>query len=298
LLPDGDSRLYEAAGFGVDNGSVHFALDVTAVAIAEDNLRDFMQTLSSTFAELPIGLAVFDKSRQLVMFNPALMELTQLAPEWLTARPTLSDVLDQLREKRMVPERKDFPNWRNRIVELEKSAKAGVFEETWTLPSGQVYRVIGRPHPQGAIAFFIDDITSEITRTRYVRQQMKLREDIFDAIPDAIAAFDNTGRLCASNAAFRDMWQPNGETDIRAMLATWRAKCHPSPVWGDLRDFIFQRNDRAEWTGSISDLTGRTLRGRFTPLSGQFTLVSFREIEPEKTGLRLQDEEKTFAQTG
>jgi PAS domain-containing protein len=69
----------------------------TAVA-AENSLRDFMQTLSKTFAQLPIGLAIFDKDRKLQMFNPALLELTTLPPDFLMLKPTLVAVLDAMRE--------------------------------------------------------------------------------------------------------------------------------------------------------------------------------------------------------
>jgi hypothetical protein len=42
---------------------------------------------------------------------------------------------------------------------LEEEAASGLFEETWSLPGGQTYRVIGRPHPNGALAFMFEDIS-------------------------------------------------------------------------------------------------------------------------------------------
>jgi hypothetical protein len=37
---------------------------------AETALREFMQTLTKTFADLPIGLAIFDRSRVLADVQP------------------------------------------------------------------------------------------------------------------------------------------------------------------------------------------------------------------------------------
>jgi len=122
-MADGDSAL-------------NFALPADATIRAEGALRAFMQTLTKTFAQLPIGLAIFDRQRQLALFNPALIDLTTLDAEFLSARPTLFTFLDRLREARIVPEPKDYANWRQRMHDLEKAAASGLYEETWTLPTG------------------------------------------------------------------------------------------------------------------------------------------------------------------
>jgi len=51
--------------------------------------RNFVQTLTKTFAQLSIGLAIFNRERQLVLFNPALIDLTALPADFLTGRPHL-----------------------------------------------------------------------------------------------------------------------------------------------------------------------------------------------------------------
>lgn len=283
---DGTSRIYEVHSIGHKDHSIHFAIDASATALAEDSLRNFAQTLTQTFAELPVGLAIFDAQRHLVMFNPSLMDLTSLKPEWLSARPTLYDVLNELREQRMIPERKDFRDWRDDLVHLERSAEKGTYLETWTLPSGQIYRVTGRPHPQGAIAMFFEDITSEIALTRKIRGEKKLQDDMLDAIDEAVVAFDSQGNLRASNSHFADMWGSDPCTDndvchVHDIVKLWQSQSHPSPVWGDLRDFVFQRNERAEWTGTIVHKDGRTLNLKVRPLSGLITMISFSEPDTE-----------------
>ena len=104
---------------------------------AETALREFMQTLTKTFADLPIGLAIFDRARCLQMFNPALTDLTTLAPELLIARPTLNAFLDAMRAKAMIPEPRDYRTWRKQLARLEEEASMGIFEETWSLPGGR-----------------------------------------------------------------------------------------------------------------------------------------------------------------
>jgi PAS domain-containing protein len=157
---------YELTGFGEHQDRLVFATTVDAAVQAENALRDFMLTLTKTFAHLHVGLAIFDKHRQLVLFNPALMDLTDLPADFLSMRPSLLSVLDGMRDRSMIPEPKDYRSWRRQLMEMERAAASGLYEETWSLPGGQTYRVIGRPHPNGALALMIEDISGEMLRTR------------------------------------------------------------------------------------------------------------------------------------
>ena len=76
-LTSGETHWYEISGFGQGDNSLHYAVDINATIRAEDNLRNLTQTLTQTFAYLPIGLAIFDRSRQLVMFNLSLIHISE-----------------------------------------------------------------------------------------------------------------------------------------------------------------------------------------------------------------------------
>ena len=68
---------------------LHFAQDMNVAVNAEVAQRNFVQTLTKTFAQLSIGLAIFDRNRQLALFNPALIDLTSLPADFLSVRPDL-----------------------------------------------------------------------------------------------------------------------------------------------------------------------------------------------------------------
>jgi hypothetical protein len=70
---------------------------------ADQDRRGFVQTLGKTFSDLPIGLAILNKARQLAMFNPALLDMTELPVTFLSTRPTIDMVLDRLHELRVMP---------------------------------------------------------------------------------------------------------------------------------------------------------------------------------------------------
>lgn len=256
------------------------AVDVSIAVDAEVQLREFMQTLTKTFAHLTVGLAIFDRSRRLALFNPALTDLTGLQVDFLTARPTLLGFLDRLRERQMMPEPKDYRTWRKEIAELENAAADGTYSETWSLGSGQTYRVTGRPHPDGAIAFIFEDISAEISLTRRFRAELEMGQSVIDAMEDAIAVFTSNGVLAMSNSAYSDVWGTDPamtlqDVSIIEATRTWINKSAPSPIWGDLRDFVMRQNQRSEWSAPVQMLDGRALDCRIVPLPGGSTLIQF-----------------------
>ncbi|MEZ5750541.1 MAG: PAS-domain containing protein [Paracoccaceae bacterium] len=222
-MPDSDTTLV-------------YALPADQAHQAETLRRDFIQTLSKTFATLPTGLAVFDRSRRLQMFNPALVDLTRLEPEFLVSKPGLEGFLNRMREKRVLPEPRDFHIWSRRLLEIESSQKHREFEETWSLPSGQTYRVTTSPHPDGALAFMIEDITPETHLTRGFRQQMECSQAVLDTVDSAIAVFSSGGQLVLTNAAFSEMWTLEGEESLAAVtlaeaIENWREVDEDHALW-------------------------------------------------------------------
>jgi len=260
--------------------TLHFALHADPVVRAEEALRNFIQPLTKTFAHLPIGLAIFDRNRQLALFNPALSDLTELGPEWLTARPSLRDFLDRLRENRHLPEPKDYNSWRERIAALERAAEDGSYEEHWPLPTGQTYKVTGRPHPEGAVAFLFEDITASISLQRQFRAEMEICQSVVDCLTDAIAVFSADGDLVMSNDAFATLWG----IDPREMLARmsldsaiefWKNACRASPVWQELQAFSCHRHNRSKNSGAVRLASGTGLMVEFETLSRGAILCRF-----------------------
>ncbi|MEM8731635.1 MAG: PAS-domain containing protein [Pseudomonadota bacterium] len=264
-----------------DDYRMFYAVDVGAVVNAEMAQRNFVQTLTKTFAQLSIGLAIFDRNRQLALFNPALIDLTALPADFLSARPNLLSFFDRLRDARMMPEPKNYANWRDQMADLVAAAADGSYRDTWSLPSGSVYQVSGRPHPDGAVAFLFEDITAEVTHTRRFRSELEMSQSILDHIDDAIAVFGSNGVLTLSNAAYRDLWNVDPEAsfaDVSVFDATrdWQARSHPTPVWGDLRDFVAVPGDRTTWWATIAMTNGTEVICTVHPIQDGATLVCFR----------------------
>jgi PAS domain-containing protein len=283
----GTANWFDVTAHPADDGQMVFAQPIDTLIAAEGALRDFTQTLTKTFAHLPIGLAVFDKDRQLALFNPALLDLTGLPPDFLASRPMLFHVLDRMRDEQMIPEPKDYLGWRQRIIDLEKQAAAGLYMETWNLPGGQTYRVIARPHPDGALAMLFEDISTEMSRTRRFRADLEMGQSVVDAMDEAVAVFSAAGSLVMTNVAYSELWSHDpactvtGESGIGTLADYWRAHTAPSTIWAEAEDFVASLDQRNEVSGEARLSDGRLLSCRFVPLAGGATMIAFRIKPPE-----------------
>ncbi|MFW8633925.1 PAS-domain containing protein [Cribrihabitans pelagius] len=281
-LPETKKKLwYNISTTETEAGWLCHAVDVNAVVDAEVAQRNFVQTLAKTFAQLSIGLAIFDRNRQLVLFNPVLIDLTALPANFLSSRPNLLSFFDRLRDQRMMPEPKNYSSWRHQMADVLEAAAEGRYQETWSLPSGSVYKVSGRPHPDGAIAFLFEDITAEITLTRQFRSELEMGQSIMDQMDEAIAVFAGDGTMSFSNRAYHELWRMDPETSfakvsIMDASRVWQDTCAPTPAWGEIRDFTAGGETREPWWCQVQLRDGTPLICKVSAIQNGATMVSFR----------------------
>ena len=278
----GEARWFEVT---VQDG-IGMARPLDDLVRAEAHLRDMVQAMAKTFAQLSTGLAVFDHTRHLQSFNPALADLTGLSPEFLSRRPSLIAMLDVMRDRNMVPEPKDWKHWRQQIADMERAAASGQFEDTWALPGGQTYRVSGRHHPDGGLALMIDDISSEIIRSRRYRADLELSQRVVDTLEEGITVFAPTGQLVMSNRAYAVLWGHDpaerlAPVSFAQLAAHWRSVSAPTTLWAEAEEFAARLDDRAAWQAEARLLDGRLVLCRFAPLSDGATLAGFRLVQTD-----------------
>lgn len=245
LSDPGGSELvaYELQSRPTDQGHVVHASDITRILQAETSQNDILQALARTFASLTIGLTVFDRNKTLALFNPALINLTGLPPEFLSARPGLISFFDALRDRQVMPEPRSYGNWRAQINAMVETARSGLYQEVWSLATGQTYRVTGRPHPDGDVAFLFEDISPEVSTTRRQRTEIDLRQSVLDHLEQAIAVFSADGRLTLCNDSFATLLgmppeQNLADMTLRDVMAAARARFPDADLWHDIEQGI------------------------------------------------------------
>ncbi len=287
--PDGATNWFEVTAHPTEAGHMRHATNITPLVKAEEAQRTFVQTLAKTFAHLSIGLAIFDRRGQLGIFNPALVDLTGLQANFLAGQPTMMSFFDALRENRRMPEPKNYKTWRQDIAEVIAAASGGQYRETWTLEDGRTYVVQGRPHPDGATAFLIEDISAEVTLSRSFRADMEQFETLLDNIDDALAVFSSAGVLTFCNAAYRNMWGQNPEAafadvTITDAVALWSKTASTKGGWDKVTEFAKTIGHRTATDFAVRFANETTLQCTLSPLAYDATLIRFSHA-PLKAGI-------------
>ena len=267
---------------------LNFATPIDSAVQSELARREMMQMLTRTFASLPIGLALFDADRRLQVFNPALVDLTGLDPFFLAARPDLGQVLHTLREMRMLPEPKDFTTWRDELLRLETAAANGTYREEWVLPDGCTYQVSGCPQPNGALAFFIQDITSEATLLRGIRAEGEFTEHVLNALPDAVVAFDRNGQTALCNSAYAELWGADPcvslfDAGFDEAHAIWARASDPGSGLAQLAEYVTAHPAITPLSTTATLREGGVLAIWAQHLPGGGAMVWFRPLRPTQS---------------
>jgi hypothetical protein len=100
-----------------------------------------------------------------MFFNQAFERLWGLDHERLAGEPGLGEVLDLLREMRMLPEYADFRRFKTDLIQLFGNLD-GVREELLHLPDERTLRLKVSRHPFGGLTFVYEDVTDRLALER------------------------------------------------------------------------------------------------------------------------------------
>ena len=259
--PGGEERSFEITAGPRGGGLRHlYAQPLARIVEVETSLRRFIDTLTRSFAHLPTGLAIFDAERRLVMFNPPILDLTGLDGAWLAAKPILTEVLDAMRERKRLPEPRDWRAWRGALLAAGTEAAQDPWQETWSLPGGQTLRMTVRPQRDGAVALLLEDATAEMAEARRRRSDEEVLCALLDASRAAVAAFGPDGEALHLNGAMRALMGigPDRAPALGPTLLALSELFRPSPAWGDIRDVVRDPGPAADWSETLRLAEGAT----------------------------------------
>lgn len=269
----------------------------TATAIGEvaTNGTGLIQTLTKTFAQLSVGIAIFDSDRRLVLFNPSMMDLSTLPVEVLSRRPKMTEFFDLLRAQGILPEPRNYSQWKEQFTTLG-SGSSDMIEELWSLPSGLTYRITFQAFKNGNLSMLVEDISNELSATRGIRARVRQNESVLNSFDEPLCVFSGNGQLSFSNKAFRDRW---GSKEFRAFskfndaIVKWQSHARSDRNWARLTAFSEQIEGRKTWSFDTQFDNGDDCRISVHPVSGGGTMIRFqtRDVPAhdfEKTYNRLQ----------
>jgi PAS domain-containing protein len=150
------------------------------------------------------------------------------------------------------------------------------YSEDWNLPDGRALRVIGRPHPSGTVVLLFDDVTTSLNMEREFRSEISCLKSAINASTIGLILFGRCGKVHLINQAFKDAFSSNNACKtIQDFSKIMQGACVPSPVWGDLRDYVENESERSQWLADVKLQTEETMVMHVEPLENGETLCEF-----------------------
>ncbi len=261
-----------------------FALDMTEAEETRDTLRRHVEAHDETLNHLADAVAIFGPSKRLAFHNTAFQTLFNIDPAWLDERPTHAELLDRLRQRRLLPEVIDYAGWKSKELDFY-GAPAAAPDDSWSLPDGRTLRVVRQPHPLGGVLLLFSDITDELKLRSRFNAQIQVQTATLDKLNDAVAVFGSDGRLRLHNEAFDTFWGVTAEAldaagDFDAVATLCQSTMPDPALWLGLKARVADPDpeSRVPIAGEGKTTDGRIASWLTRPLPDGATLVAFSDV--------------------
>ncbi len=260
-----------------------WALDVTAVEEATAELGRHIAAHAEVLEHLRTAIAIFGPDKRLKFFNQPYVQLWRFEESWLEVQPTLGEMLEDLRERRRLPEAADFPAFKKGQLDLFTSLIESR-EDLLHLPDGTTLRSVVTPHPFGGLLFMMEDVTSSLMLERNYNTLMEVQRESLDNLAEGIAVYGGDGRLKLFNPAFARMWdidpaELEDQPHLSEVLDRTRRFYQHDGDWETKRDqMIAGALDRQETKGRLTRADGSILEYATMPLPDGAVLNSYLDV--------------------
>lgn len=278
----GERKSVDVIDVAFKDGSAGFAIDMTDLESAQNELRRHIQAHASTLDKLATAVAIFGADQRIRFFNAAYADLWSLDVDWLNEQPSDGEILDALRESRSLPEQADYRAWKAR--QLEAYVKVEPHEDWWHLPDGQTLRVVSEQHPFGGVTYLYENVTEKIELEREFNELINVQRETLDNLNEAVALFGSDGRLKLFNPAFVQIWDlaPEHLEDaphVDEVIACCREILDDESYWDGVKLAVTSLGtDHSAITQRIERADGTVFAFASVPLPDGATLLTYSDI--------------------
>jgi PAS domain-containing protein len=202
---------------------------------------------------------------------------------WLDSHPSYGEILDRLRDKRRLPEQRNFPEWKAaQMAVFEPAGKRG--EEFWHLPNGRSIRIVIHSHLLGGVFILFEDITERLKLESSMNLLTQVQKATLDTLDEGIAIFGTDGRLVMHNVPFARMWklsesELDGQPHFAEIANLCTGRIGQDGIWGIVSCGVNSATPECfgEWS-KTRRADGRVISLSLSRLPNGTTVVAFTDI--------------------
>ncbi|MET0639338.1 MAG: ATP-binding protein [Hyphomicrobium sp.] len=290
LIAGGQRKPHDIVILPVDGMTAGAAVDVTEIETAQGELDRQIAAYDRTLDRVETAVALFDRDQKLVFYNAAFTKLWSLDPEWLSARPTDSDILDRLREIGVLPPVVSHRDWKAQV--LASSRTGTPLEDDWHLTDGRIINVIAEQRADGGVTYLFADDTDRIALESRYNAFIDVQRETLDSLKEGVGVFGTDGRLKLFNRAFCEIWKIlprklNEGPHIGEIIAAVQALYPDAGTWMRIGRAVTAFQDERETLAGQMDRTDHlVIDYALMPLPDGATLLTFADVTNAKLAER------------
>ena len=267
----------------ISGGTIGFAVDHTDLESAEGELARHVNAHGQVLESIQAAVAIYGPDKRLSFFNAAFVQLWGIEEEWLAGEPSLDELLEQLRERRRVPEYADFRAYKRQQLAMFTSL-IEPHTELMHRPDDRTLSVSVSPHPLGGLIFVYEDVTDRLALERSYNTLIEVQRETLDNLFEGIAVFGSDGRLKLHNPAYRTIWglaeaDLAGEPHVGDIVEKTRDFYEDRGNWPLLRDeIIAEVTAQAHSSGPLDRRDGSVLQRATVPLPDGNVLLTYLDV--------------------
>jgi len=280
----GSRRLLEISEMPArSGGTIGFALDRTEIETAEAELVRHVSAHAQVLESIHAAVAIFGADKRLKFFNAGFATLWGLDEEWLAHEPSLDQIMEQLRERRRLPEVADFRAYKREWLALFTSLIEPQ-QELMHLPDDRTIRLSISPHPFGGLLFVAEDVTDRLAIERLYNTLSAVQRATLDHLFEGIAVFGSDGRLKLHNPAYRAIWGLSeqdmaGEPHIGEIVEKMRPYFEENGNWPAVKEGIVAKvMTHTLSSGPLYRRDGSVLQVVTVPLPDGNVLLTYLDV--------------------
>lgn len=279
-------RLFEFTEVPLDGVATEvagYATDATALEALQDQLADHIAAHAEVLEGLNTAIAIFGPDKRLKFFNTAYATLTQIDLERLEGEPSLSEILEWLRENRRLPEYADFPAFK---AEQDRwfTSLIDPVQELMHLPDETTLRFVASPHPLGGLVFAMEDVTDRLALESSYNTLIEVQRETLNNLYEGVAVFGGDGRLKLFNPEGGRIWgiteeQLAGGPHISDLVEAAQPFLPADIDWARLKQrIVLMVTERTTHGGRLHRSDDTVIKYAVVPLPDGNTLLSFVDI--------------------
>lgn len=284
VIVSGERRLYIIREIPLkrEGMMVGFGTHISELEAAQEEIQRHVSALRDLLESSTSAMAIYGKDQRLKFYNFAFVTLWKFEETWLDTEPTYGEVLENMRERRKLPEQANFKAFKDSQLKLFTTL-IDPEEEFFYLPDGKTLRVIAIPHALGGILFAYEDVTDRLALERSYNTLIAVQRETLDNLHEGIVVFGENGRLSLSNPTFLKQWNLTAEfTGSEPHIRDVLNKCRELFVTDDwdkfLSNLVARLQQRQFFALRFERSDGTVLDCACVPLPDGATLLSFTDM--------------------